>query len=342
MAEIIHIELGRLHRTEHDLLACCTIPQVISNGERVAFELRGKFMVRWLIVGLAFVSLSSPAIAGDAFDDARYNLQVKRNAEALEIVDSGQFDVNMQTAEGYSLLHYAAEAGNLEMVKALISRGADPSLKAKTGTTPYQMAIGSMVQAEIRRAVSAGVRQQPAPLPNSGAIPATPERSRAGSAASGMCAMAVADPANDGRSPAVRPFLKAKDAIWYNHSDQLTGLIEDCVGVDSQDQYGWTLLHHAADRDRVALAKILLDHGAKRMIANKDGKTASALATSPEMKAILGAGSIVQPQADTASASRKIECQQKYRADVALASDTTGKMSTMRRWSQCLKTGRYW
>lgn len=296
-----------------------------------------------LIMGLALVSLSTAAVAGDAFEDARYYLQIKRTAEALKIIDSGQFDVNLQTSEGYSLLHYAAEAGNLEMVKALLARGADPGLKAKTGTTPLQMATNPLVQAEIRKAMARGaagggvppldpaknpvLQQQPRPVPLQ---------------ANGMCAMVRADPVNDGRSPAMRPFLKAKDAIWYNHPDQLIGLIEDCVGVDMQDQYGWTLLHHAADRDRVALARILLEHGAKRTIANKDGRTAPALATSPEMKALLGAASMDAGPVASGPDSRKVECQQKYRADAALASDTTGKMSAMRRWSQCLKTGSYW
>jgi hypothetical protein len=292
-------------------------------------------MFHRLILGLAILSFSTAAVAGDAFEDARYHLQVKRTAEALQIVDSGQFDVNMQTAEGYSLLHYAAEAGNLEMVKALLARGANPGLKANTGTTPYQMAMNPMVQAEIRKAMArdAAPGRVPAPDNSGGQAPAVPPMG------TGMCAMVRADPVNDGRSPAMRPFLKAKDAIWYNHPDQLTGLIEDCVGVNSQDQYGWTLLHHAADRDRVALARILLDHGAKRTIVNKASQTAAALATSPEMKALLGAASVTPGPAPD---SRKVECQQKYRADAALASDTTSKMRAMRRWSQCLKTGSYW
>ena len=300
---------------------------------------KGIVMFRRLIIGLAIASLSTAAVAGDAFGDARYHLQIKQTAEALKIVDSGQFDVNMRTAEGYSLLHYAAEAGNLEMVKALLARGADPTLKAQTGTTPYQMATSPIVQAEIRKAIANGIAGARVPP-----LDATKEQSPTGPLpGNGMCATVRADPVNDGRSPAMRPFLKAKDAIWYNHPDQLAGLIEDCVGVDTQDQYGWTLLHYAADRDRVALAKILLDHGAKRTIANKDNRTAPALATSLEMKALLGAASVKPgPDVDPVADNRKVECQQKYRADAALASDSTDKMRAMRRWSQCLKTGLYW
>lgn len=284
------------------------------------------------------------AIAADPFDQARYYIGTKDNADALRLIDSGQFDVNMQTDEGYSLLHYAAGAGNLEMVKALLQRGADPTLKANMGYTPYQMAIGTMVKAEIRKAMSAGTRRPAAD--EAAAAADAPARSEGTPGSNGMCELARNDPANNGRSPAERPFLQAKDAIWYNHPDELTGLLEDCVGVNDKDRYGSTLLHIAADRDRVALAKILLDHGAKRNILDKDGKTAAAYAQSPEMKALLGpapkAAAAKSGAATTASASRKKECEQKFQADAALASDSTGKARSYRRWQQCLKTGLYW
>jgi len=273
----------------------------------------------------------------DPFDRARNHIQARQNADALALIDSGQFEVNLQTSEGYSLLHYAAGAGNLDIVRALIARGADPTLRADTGTTPYQMAVGTLVQAEIRRAMAAQATAPAAP-------PATP---RAGTpaagagASSGMCAMVRAENVNDGRSPAERPFLKAKDAVWYNHPDELVGLLDDCVTVDQRDAYGSTLLHHAAARDRVALAEILLERGAGRAIRNNDGQTAAQLATSPEMRRLLGPAPANAAPAAAAS-PRAVECRQQYEADAALASDSTGRMSAMRRWQQCLDTGRYW
>ncbi|ONF95042.1 ankyrin repeat domain-containing protein [Sphingomonas jeddahensis] len=299
-------------------------------------------MFRKLIISVSAVLLSTVSVAAaDPFDNARYYLQTKENQAALQIIDSGQFDVNMQTDEGYSLLHYAAGAGNLEMVKALLERGADPNLKSAIGMTPYQMAIGTMVKAEIRKAMTrAPVPPSTAstgPEPLAFASPATPGRSN------GMCAMVRAEKINDGRSPALRPFLKAKDAIWYNHPDELTGLIEDCVDVNQQDEYGWSLLHQAADRDRVDLARILLSHGARKDLRNKDGQTAPQLAKSPEMKALLGFAEVQRPApAEQGSAGNKVECEQKFRADAALSSDETGRSRAYRRWQQCLKTGLYW
>ena len=295
-----------------------------------------------LLAGLVALSLSSAALA-DSFDTTRWHIGAKQNEEALKIVDSGEFDINMQTEEGYSLLHYAAGAGNLPMVQALLARGADPRLEANTGTSIYEMAVGTMVKAEIRKAVAAwngvgGVRPARADTPTA---LAAPPAAAAPAGSNGMCEQARTDPASSSRSPAMRPFLAAKDAVWYNHPDELAGLLEDCVKATDTDEYGWTLLHHAADRDRVPLAQILLAHGARSGPRNKDGQTASHLAKSAEMKALLGTDtSAAAPQ--NADDKRRLECRQKYEADAALASDTTGKMSAMRRWEKCLETGLYW
>lgn len=277
--------------------------------------------------------IASAATQADPFDTARYYIGIKNTAEALRIVDSGQFDVNQQTDEGYTLLHYAAEAGDMAMVKALLARGADPNLKNNLGMLPYQSAYSTLVKAELRKAMTAGIR------PAAGAVaPAVQAPARA-AGSNGMCEMARNEPASSSRPLSLRPLLKAKDAIWYNHPDELEGLLDDCVGVNQPDQYGYTLLHHAADRDRVALARLLLARGASKTLRNKDGKTAGQLATSPEMKALLGASAAAAPAPANA---RSTECQQKYRADAALCSDSTCKMSAMRKWQQCLKTGRYW
>lgn len=105
-----------------------------------------------VLAGVLVLASASLALAGDPFDDARYAIGIKDNAGATRLIDSGQFDINMQTSEGYTLLHYAADSGNLEMVRELIRRGADVNLKSAVGSTPWDMAIGTMVQAEIAKA----------------------------------------------------------------------------------------------------------------------------------------------------------------------------------------------
>ena len=124
---------------------------------------------------MAVLASAGAAMAGDPFEDARYYIGVKDNAAAVRLLDSGQFDINMQTSEGYTLLHYAADSGNLEMVRELIRRGADVNMRSSIGSTPYDMAIGTMVQAEIAKA---GGRSGRAPAPSSTA-PVAPAGPRA-------------------------------------------------------------------------------------------------------------------------------------------------------------------
>ena len=96
---------------------------------------------------------SSAAIAGDPFEDARYYVGTLDDAKVLAMVDSGQVSVTDANPEGYTLLHYAADGNRLELVKALLQRGADPDAKAKTGSTPWDMATSSSVKAALKAAM---------------------------------------------------------------------------------------------------------------------------------------------------------------------------------------------
>lgn len=172
----------------------------------------------------AMIGAGGTAIArGDAFGDARYYIVID-DAKTLALVDSGQFDINFQNDEGYSILHYAADANRLDLVKALLARGADADLKSARGRTPYDMASAPLVKAALRGR------------------------------------MAAAPVAPQAAAPSIMAPARAASPIATNGADD----------------------------------------------------------------------------------PRRKQCNAKWHADQALCSDTTCKMTTYRKWQQCLKTGRYW
>lgn len=130
--------------------------------------------------GNSVLPIATPAYAGtDPFDDARHYIVNKQNAEALRLIESGDFPLDQGNYEGWTLLHYAAESGNLEMVKLLLQRGADPTLKTKYGSLPYEVASGTMIKAAIAAAVEerTGLNpMKPAPMSHASAASA-PARS---------------------------------------------------------------------------------------------------------------------------------------------------------------------
>jgi len=59
----------------------------------------------------------------------------------LETLISAGANVNERGEHGYSPLHEAVAQGHLEVVKLLIRRGADPSLKNDDLVTPVELSI---------------------------------------------------------------------------------------------------------------------------------------------------------------------------------------------------------
>jgi len=56
-------------------------------------------------------------------------------SEARRLLERGADANSRETPTGWSALHYAARAGNVEIVKLLLSKGADPNY---LGTAPEQ------------------------------------------------------------------------------------------------------------------------------------------------------------------------------------------------------------
>ena len=148
-------------------------------------------------------------------------------------------------------------------------------------------------------------------------------------------------PANSGRTPATRARLSARDAVWYNQPGELTALLNDCVAVDSRDTDGSTLLHAAAERNRLEIAKLLIAKGASKGLTDKDGKRPADYATSPEMKALLGAPSAAQAPAANGN---EAYCKKMWHEATALCgrSNVGCNISASNQYSGCLQRGTWY
>jgi hypothetical protein len=78
--------------------------------------------------------------AGD-FDKIRHAIGIKDNEAAIAEINKG-IDINMQTTEGYTLLHFAASQNNLVMVEKLLRLGALPNIRAQSGATAADLGYG--------------------------------------------------------------------------------------------------------------------------------------------------------------------------------------------------------
>ncbi|XDD46598.1 ankyrin repeat domain-containing protein [Leptospira sp. WS39.C2] len=86
------------------------------------------------------------------------NVSAMRDPKTIKDKVNKGFDVNTKRKEdGYTLLHYAAELGNVDLTKFLIAKGASLNVPMKDGTTPLATAIGFSKNEIIKLLLEEGV-----------------------------------------------------------------------------------------------------------------------------------------------------------------------------------------
>jgi hypothetical protein len=149
---------------------------------------------------------------------------------------------------------------------------------------------------------------------------------------------------------------------------RVAAMLDRGVSVNIRNDEGWTPLMIAAEAGDLAMVRFILSKGGDPAITNTRGQTAFDVTLSNDVKALLRPGynaaapakpavatagrppAVVQAGPATppiapkspANKERSDFCQSQYRAAVAaFCSDDTCKMRENRKWSACLKSGRY-
>lgn len=177
------------------LLARGADPAIKSQTGSTAFSMASGTMVRSKIKAAmdrrvkavaapAAVVAAAPAAAGGGtgdFDKIRHAIGIKDNETAIAEINKG-IDVNMQTAEGYTLLHIAANQNNLGMVEKLLRLGAQPNIRARSGATAADLAYGNKpilaaleaAGGKLNTMANAGKPKPMTPVSATPAVPAPP------------------------------------------------------------------------------------------------------------------------------------------------------------------------
>jgi ankyrin repeat protein/O-glycosyl hydrolase len=220
-------------------------------------------------------------------------------------------DINTETGNGWTALHYAILAGRAEVVRWLISRGADPLHKAKDGWTPLHAAAATFVGEQNEDGTPKSTKYDVFRLileASKGARPYTKEgfsplhvavmneqvawRQSAQDGIRRIGDLIVAgfdpnEPDNMGRTSLHWASWQAATINMYINDAIVSLLVRFGANVYKEDMLGRTPLHYASEMGYAPIVKTLRQLGADPVKKDKEGKSALDLAQSREMTAIV-------------------------------------------------------
>lgn len=123
-------------------------------------------MKNLIVLAALALALAAPVAADDLKDmQLRAAINDGRTQEAIGLIEEG-VDVNGRTSGGHTPLIIAAGVGDVEVVKLLLARGADPGLRNDSGMTAEDVA-------KLNRYAEILALLQSGPKPHPGAAPQT-------------------------------------------------------------------------------------------------------------------------------------------------------------------------
>ena len=228
-------------------------------------------------VGSVKVLLAAGANPNDALPDGTSALVLAAHSGHGEVgallLEKG---ANPDSADsGYTALHAAVLRSDLNLVKALLARGANPSIRMTKGTplrrdttdfnlpapligsTPYLLAA-KFLEPDIMRALAAGGADLKVPMRDG----STPLMVAVGAGSGGNSTRRGIAAIDGGKPEGEAQVLQA-----------VATAIELGADVNAANQAGDTALHTAANQGFNSIVQLLADRGAELSVKNKRGLT---------------------------------------------------------------------
>ncbi len=198
------------------------------------------------------------------------------NADKLiELIDSGEVDLEEQDRTGATLLALAAHNGQLEIVSQLVALGADVEARDRIGKTPLMWAGHAKDVNIIRELLNAGADIRARDSVVGTALSWT---AGFGDGASVRTLIEAGSDVNVGGTMGFTPLIWA---ALTGEAESVTALLEAGADAEVKDMTpaGSTPLMHASQTGNADNVKALIEHGAKIEATDREGKTALLVAS---------------------------------------------------------------
>ncbi len=200
-----------------------------------------------LLAGAARVMLDKDAEI-EAKDDALMRAATNGNVEVVRLLLAKDANVTIKDMEGCTPMHHAALKGHASIVKLLVERGADSEDRDNDGWTVLQHASWNGHEKTVRYLLK-----------------------------------------NDANvhSRAENGWTALHQATWNGHATVVGRLLKGGADPNETDDEGETPLHQAAWRGRPAVVELLLQEDADPNLRDRTGQTALHQAASNGSKAVV-------------------------------------------------------
>jgi ankyrin repeat protein len=192
--------------------------------------------------------LNNIYVAAQLGNAARINKILEKNPEL----------VNTLNRAGRTPLHYAANGGHIDVVKALLANGADVEAERTSGFTPLHDAIVKKHRdvAELLTAHGAKIHGE-----------------MSAAYVDKQTVQLLIDLGADVNQRDKRGMSPLDEAALHGNTNVLQLLLDHDADVNASGEYGSTPLHYTGDRGEAEAAKLLIENGAEVNAKAKNGDT---------------------------------------------------------------------